>query len=285
MWIPEKIDACHDEMNLPCTFIDSAGKNRSGFYTQFDLIALEPKKAKQIAKKTKKCQIIKGIFSLPSGEHKIIRDGDKITFLKEFSKNIPFEYFNFNSEISWVKYFWIIYRKYIHENILFQFSKDLTIFVVIILIIVNLLTKKKFKIVFVFRFIFFLILKTIGISQSVMTNKELSWNVIDQLIDERLIEERKVTKEMITELIQSRPVQQNSTSIDMENITKCNSTCGLSKAELQQLHDQIENNMCLKEKMLELYYINFDGNRRVKKEETVKSKLLECISLELQKNF
>jgi hypothetical protein len=44
---------------LTCTLIDSSVKERSGFYTQFDLIALEPKKAKQIAKKTRKCQIIK----------------------------------------------------------------------------------------------------------------------------------------------------------------------------------------------------------------------------------
>ena len=40
----------------------------------------------QIAKKKKKCQIIKGIFSLPSGEKEKIRDGDKFTFLKEILK-------------------------------------------------------------------------------------------------------------------------------------------------------------------------------------------------------
>ena len=31
---------------LTCTLIDSSGKEWSGFYTQFDLIAFEPKKAK-----------------------------------------------------------------------------------------------------------------------------------------------------------------------------------------------------------------------------------------------
>ncbi len=58
-WIYQELPRLHRYVFLTCTLIDSSGKERSGFYTQFDLIALEPKKAKQIAKKTKKCQIIK----------------------------------------------------------------------------------------------------------------------------------------------------------------------------------------------------------------------------------
>ncbi len=38
---------------LTCTLIDSSGKERSGFYTQFDLIALEPKKVKTNSEKDK----------------------------------------------------------------------------------------------------------------------------------------------------------------------------------------------------------------------------------------
>ena len=50
MLIPDEIDKCHNDINIPCSFIDKSGHNQTGFYTQFDLIQLHPKKLLEIKK-------------------------------------------------------------------------------------------------------------------------------------------------------------------------------------------------------------------------------------------
>ena len=79
IWIPETIETC--SRDIPCTFIDTVGNNRTGYLTEYELIrTVQPEIAKRLNVKNCDGQILR--YSLPDDKHQLLRNGNEIQIFK-----------------------------------------------------------------------------------------------------------------------------------------------------------------------------------------------------------
>ncbi len=128
VWLPEVVDRCHEPLNIPCSFQDPrTGQNKSGFYTQYDLIVMKPKRPSRTRRATKKaCASIKNLFSVPSGTKKITRDGGRILFEDILINSTPLQFVDF----FYKNYgpFMAFYRTKLQNCTLYLVIKDIVFF-------------------------------------------------------------------------------------------------------------------------------------------------------------
>ena len=133
VWIPETVDRCHEPLNIPCSYQDpGTGQNKSGFYTQYDLIVIKPRRPSRVRRARKACKQIKNMFSVPSGSKRITRNGGSILFEDILTSAAPLQFVNF----LYKNYGPIIgfYKEKLQNCSLYLIIKDIIFFVVCLLL-------------------------------------------------------------------------------------------------------------------------------------------------------
>jgi len=215
MWIPDEIDKCHNDINIPCSFIDKSGHNQTGFYTQFDLIQLHPKKASRNQKRgttkttKKKCtNSVQQIFSVPSGSKKIVRIDDKIIIEDLFSISTPIDVFKF----VWKHHnaLYSFYKQFIQNNTDYMIARDFLFFLVMIVLIV-----------LVFFLFFCLCTKRKCIIFDFSNDSAIKWEEINKRIQEECVRIDIKMLDQITKLAEEiTKLEEKSPKTSMQNTKK-----------------------------------------------------------------
>ena len=79
--IPGSFDECETryQKDIPCTYLDNLGTNKSGFFTQYEIIRVSmPIHRAKRNHSTKKCKKLM-TYSLPDGKNQIIKNGKNLS--------------------------------------------------------------------------------------------------------------------------------------------------------------------------------------------------------------
>ncbi len=243
VWIPSIIDKCHDGPNIPCSFIDAYGYNKTGYYNMYDIIQINPKKAatkqKRGSKKstTKPCKNVNQIFSLPSGTKKILRIGENIIFKDLTSISSPLDAYKFfrkhNTAIA------TFYKETIQNDTQYLVVRDLLFFIFFlfcVVIIIVIFVKYKGIKSFYFR-----ILKQTS-ANTEPSNLLPTWHEFEQ----RMQEERDRTNVLVSDIQDILTRKENERNKLFEDIIFLPKTDGQTK----------QNNAETKSKFLHQQKIN-----------------------------